>query len=505
MSAKPLSPLRWLAALAVLALIIGVLLNKTSDNRKTPEAPAEVISTPAVDNHNELIPLPPLTALQQIDLDKAPARRTLDLQHWVTEEGARVYFMQAAEVPMLDLQLLFAAGASRDGDSSGLASMTNAMLNEGAGGKDAGEIAAGFEQLGAEFSNSSHRDMALVGLRSLTASDKLDSALGLFTQVISKPDFPADAFERLRNQMLASLQFRLQNPGALGSEAFWSALYPQHPYGSLPQGQPDTLQNLSPDALRAFHQRHYSAGNAVIALVGDIDRQQAERIAARLSRQLPAGPAAPEIVAPAALEAQHVHVEFNSQQTHILLGQHGINRHDDDYTALFVGNQILGGSGFGSRLMEEIREKRGLSYSVSSSLVPMQATGPYMISMQTRSDQVPLALEVINQVLDEFIANGPTDAELIRSKRQILGEFPLSTASNSAIVSQLGMIGFYNLPLNHLQLFLDQVEKLSAEQIRDAFARRLPADQRVIVTVGPTPAPEDEAPETENAATEPDA
>ena len=176
-----------------------------------------------------------------------------------------------------------------------------------------------------------------------------------------------------------------------------------------------------------------------------------------------------------------------------MLGQLGVSRSAEDYPALYVGNQILG-SGFGSRLMEEIRETRGLSYSVSSSFSPMQATGPFVISMQTRTDQVEQALEVINTTLDGFIEEGPTEAELIRSKRQIMGEFPLSTASNSAIVSQLGMIGFYNLPLNHLQLFLDQVEKLTVEDVRSAFQRHLSKEQRLIVTVGqPLPEPEVEA------------
>lgn len=497
MSAKPMSPLRWIVAVAVLILIVAVLIN---ERNQTPSAPpaatTDTAETPAVsvpDVDPELDPIPPLTTLQSIDRDKAPARRVLDLQHWTTAEGARVYFMQATELPMLDLQLLFAAGASRDGELPGLATLVNGMLNEGAAGLDSGEIAAGFENLGAEFENSSHRDMALVSVRSLTAADKLDPALDLYAQVVSQPDFPDNAYQRLRNQLLAGLQFRLQSPAAQASEAFWSGLYGSHPYASLPEGQPESLAQITPEHLRAFHEQYYSAGNAVISLVGDVDRQQAERIAARLSSALPEGPAAPAVTDPEPIQSERKHVDFDSQQTHIMLGQLGVSRSAEDYPALYVGNQILG-SGFGSRLMEEIRETRGLSYSVSSSFSPMQATGPFVISMQTRTDQVEQALEVINTTLDGFIEEGPTEAELIRSKRQIMGEFPLSTASNSAIVSQLGMIGFYNLPLNHLQLFLDQVEKLTVEDVRSAFQRHLSKEQRLIVTVGqPLPEPEVEA------------
>ena len=485
---------RWLAVLLTL-VVLAVLLWLVY--QPAPRAPANIPSDTPVQQADSPQPdssepadaiaelLPELESLQRIDLDQPPARRNLDLQHWVTEQGARVYFMPAAELPMLDVQLLFAAGASRDGDQPGLAMLTNAMLNEGTGNKDAGAIAAAFEQLGAQFSNSSHRDMALVGLRSLTAADKLDPALALFANVVSRPSWPEQAFERLRNQLLASLRLRLQRPAALASEAFWADLYPQHPYGSLPEGTPESLNGLSTEQLQQFHQQYYTAGNAVISMVGAIDRAQAERIAQRLADALPQGPAAEATPEPQPISSSHRHIEFNGQQTHVLVGQHGINRHDPDYAALYVGNQILGGSGFGSRLMEEIRETRGLSYSVSSALIPMQATGPVMVSMQTRADQLDLALEVIHQSLDRFISEGPTEAELIRTRRQISGEFPLSTANNAAIVGQLGMIGFYGLPLNHLQLFLDQVQALTTEDIRQAFARHFHPDRRLVVTVGP--------------------
>src|SRR5690606_8484308 len=220
-------------------------------------------------------------------------------------------------------------------------------------------------------------------------------------------------------------------------------LYPGHPYGTLPEGQAESLQAMTPETLRQFHSQYYTTGNAVIALVGDINRERAERLAQRLADALPQGPAAPVIADPEPVASSHRHIEFDGQQTHVLVGQHGISRHDPDYAALYVGNQILGGSGFGSRLMEEIRETRGPSYSVSRNLIPMQATGPFMISMQTRADQVDQALEVIHASLDRFISEGPTEAGLVRTRRQISGEFPLSTANNAAIVGQLGVIGFY--------------------------------------------------------------
>ncbi|MEH6567142.1 MAG: pitrilysin family protein [Halopseudomonas sp.] len=497
-SIKPLSLLRWLLALAALGLMIAVLLNK-SPEPAPPLETAPVADSPAASNEPDIAeevfgsPLPALESLEQLDLDTPPARRGLDLQHWTTSQGTRVYYMRADELPMLDVQLLFAAGASRDAEQPGLAMLTNALLNEGTKRLSADDIASGFERLGAQFGNGAYRDMGLLTLRSLTASDKLEPALALFAQVLAEPDFPPAAVARVRQQMLAGLQYRLQRPGALASEAFWSTLYPEHPYGSLPDGQIDSLKAITRADLQGFHQRYYSSGNAVIALVGAISRERAEQLAQHLADALPQGPAAEATPSPAPVAASHTQIDFNSEQTQVIVGQQGIERGDPDYAALYLGNQILGGSGFGSRLMEQVREKRGLSYSVSSGFTPMQAPGPFSINLQTRSDQTSLALEVVNSTLDTFIAEGPTDAELARAKQQILGEFPLSTASNHAIVSQLAAIGFYQLPLNHMQLFMDQIQAVTAEQIKAAFARHLDPAQRVTITVGPPAGPEPEA------------
>ncbi|HEC53546.1 hypothetical protein LCGC14_0200220 [marine sediment metagenome] len=503
-SIKPFALLRWLLALVALGIMLAVLLNKSPREEMPPE-PTPVAAEPVASSEPDMAeevfgsPLPALESLEQLDLETPPARRGLDLQHWTTSQGTKVYYMQADELPMLDVQLLFAAGASRDGDKPGLAMLTNALLNEGTERLSADDIASGFERLGAQFSNSAYRDMGLITLRSLTASDKLEPALALFAQILAEPAFPAKAVERVREQMLAGLQYRLQSPGAQASEAFWSALYPEHPYGILPDGQADSLKAISRADLQRFHNTYYSSGNAVIALVGAISREQAEQLAQHLADALPDGPAAELTPEPQPVTASRIQVDFNSEQTQVIVGQQGIKRGDPDYAALYLGNQILGGSGFGSRLMEQVRENRGLAYSVSSGFTPMQAPGPFSINLQTRNDQAALALEVVNSTLDEFIAKGPTEAELARAKQQVLGQFPLSTASNSAIVGQLAAIGFYHLPLNQMQLFMDEVQALTAEQIQSAFAAHLDPSQRVTITVGPPQPEADAEPDTENA------
>lgn len=417
--------------------------------------------------------------------DQPLPRRKLDIQNWETEGGARVLFVEAHELPMFDLRLTFAAGSSQDGGVPGLAMLTNAMLNEGVEGKDVTAIAEGFEGLGADFGNGSYRDMAIASLRSLSAADKRAPALALFSQVVGQPTFPEDSLQRIKNQILTGFEFQKQNPGKLASLELFEQLYREHPYSHASEGTPESIPGLDAAQLRDFHAKAYTAGNVVIALVGDLSRAEAEAIAAQVSAALPQGAALPAPPAPQQPAAAHEHIDFPSNQTHLLLAQLGIERGHPDYAALYLGNQVLGGGGFGTRLMEEVREKRGLTYGVYSGFSPMQTNGPFMINLQTRAELAEGTLQLVQQLVAEFLREGPTEAELQRSKRQIAGSFPLSTASNVDIVGQLGSIGFYGLPLTYLEDFMQQVQALSVEEVKAAMNRHLSPDGFVIVTAGP--------------------
>lgn len=425
-----------------------------------------------------------LQSLAELD-GKAPTTRQLNIQHWNTAEGARVLFVEARELPMFDLRVTFAAGSSQDGDTPGLAALTNAMLNEGVQGKDVTAIAQGFEGLGADFGNGSYRDMAVASLRSLSAKDKRDQALKLFTEVTGKPTFPEDALKRLKNQMLAGFEYDKQNPGKLAGKTLFANLYGEHPYAHPSDGTPQSITGITLEQLRAFHAKAYTPGNAVIALVGDLNRSEAEAIAAQVSAGLPKGPALPAPAQPTEPKAVFTHIEFPSQQTHLMLAELGIDRQDKDWPALSLGNQILGGGAFGTRLMSEVREKRGLTYGVYSAFSPMQVRGPFMINLQTRAELSEGTLKLVQGILADYLRSGPTQQELDDAKRELAGSFPLSNASNASIVGQLGAIGFYNLPLSWLEDFMQQSQALTVEQVKDAMNKHLSADKLVIVTVGP--------------------
>jgi zinc protease len=224
---------------------------------------------------------------------------------------------------------------------------------------------------------------------------------------------------------------------------------------------------------------------ATLVLVGDISRKQAEAVAARLADTLPAGEKAPPLPAVAMLkQASTQFIDYPSTQSNVLMGQPGVRRGDPDYFALYVGNHVLGGSGLVSRISEEIREKRGLSYSAYSYFVPMKQDGPYTLGFQTRNEKREEALAVLRTTVRKFVEEGPTEKELQASKNNIIGGFPLAVASNSKITEYLAMIGFYDLPLDYLSTFTDRIRAVTAEQVRDAFHRRVKVDDMVTVIVG---------------------
>ncbi|WP_460119995.1 M16 family metallopeptidase [Pseudomonas sp. S2_C03] len=484
MSERKKSPLLLVALVAVAA--IGCAAFYFTQTRET-------VASEALDNAKSS---QKLQSLAELD-GKAPSRRTLNVQSWNTAEGTKVLFVEARELPMFDMRLIFAAGSSQDGDAPGLAVLTNAMLNEGVAGKDVSAIAQGFEGLGADFSNGAFKDMALASVRSLSAPDKREPALKLFCEVVGQPTFPADSFARIKNQMLAGFEYQKQNPGKLASIELMKRLYGDHPYAHSSDGTAQTVPAITLAQLKAFHQKAYAAGNVVIALVGDLSRAEAEAIAAQVSSSLPKGPALAKLAAPVEPKASNGHIEFPSKQTNLMLAQLGIDRDDPDYAALSMGNQILGGGGFGTRLMSEVREKRGLTYGVYSGFTPMQARGPFMINLQTRAEMSEGTLKLVQEVLADYLKTGPTQKELDDAKRELAGSFPLSTASNADIVGQLGAMGFYNLPLSYLEDFMQQSQSLTVEQVKTALNKHLSTDKMVIVTAGPTvpqkplPAPTD--------------
>ncbi len=408
-----------------------------------------------------------------------------EIQHWHTSNGMRVFFVPAPELPMVDLQLVFDAGSARDNELPGLARLTVGLLDEGSGDWDANTVASRFDDVGAQYSSGVERDLSWLSLRSLSDPEFLAPALETFVSVASKPSFPQRDYERLKRLMLVSLQNEAQRPGSVGRKAFYSAVYGDHPFASPQSGTEQSIKTITRSNVEEFYTEYFGAQNALLAVVGDLARAEAKQIAQRISHHLAIGKTAPTLpkVVPSRT-GKSVNIPFPSAQAHVFIGQPGMRRGDPDYFALYVGNHILGGSGFSSRLVKEVRVKRGLSYSVYSYFSPQSVKGPFSLGLQTRGDQADQAAEVAKKTIRDFIEKGPSEEELLPSIKNITGGFPLRIDSNADIVGYLALIGFYDLPLDYLDTFNDKVAAVTRESIQEAFKRRLNVDHMTTVVVG---------------------
>ncbi|MDP1638106.1 MAG: pitrilysin family protein [Candidatus Nitrotoga sp.] len=428
----------------------------------------------------------------------ASALATPHIQHWTSPSGARVYFVENHDLPMLDLTVTFAAGSSFDAtEKSGLAGLAHRMLDLGAEGLSEDDIARNMADIGAQFGKNFDADRAGISLRTLSSTAERVQALDILARVLQHPLFKEDVLAREKIRLIADLKEDETKPERIAEKAFGKAVFGTHPYGLPSAGEVATVENIQRTDIEAFYRTHYLAKTAVVAIMGDVTRAEAEAIAQNLTAQLPQGVETAQ-VAPVTMQikANEQRIIHPATQSHILMGAPGLARKDPDYFALYVGNHILGGGGFVSRLMHEIREKRGLAYSVYSYFIPMKLPGAYQIGLQTKKNQADEALRLVRATLREFIDKGVTKKELQASKQNIIGGFPLRIDSNKKIVDYLSVIGFYELPLTYLDDFVGNVDKVTIAQIRAAFERRVNPDAMATVIVG---APETQKPSNEGA------
>jgi len=419
----------------------------------------------------------------------------LPIQHWTQASGAKVYLVESHGIPMLDVQIDFDAGDRRDlADKAGLATMVSIMNAKGVAAKggspalDENQLSEAWADLGAAFSAGSGRDRMSFSLRTLSYPDLLPKAVALAARQIGEPAFPEAIWLRDRERIGASIREAKTRPATLAAEAFSAAVYGNHPYGY--ETTEATLGRISVNDMRQFYGRFIEPCRAKVSVVGDVSRTQADALVKALLARLPqrdaarceALPLVAEVEPLAAPVAQAI--AFQSAQAHVLIGQPGYKRSDPDFFALTVGNYTLGGGGFVSRLTSEVREKRGLAYSVYSYFSPGLHAGAFTIGLQTRPDQAEQAVQVARDVLAKFVTEGPNEAELKAAKDNLMGGFPLLIDSNAKLISNVANIAWNNLPLNYLDTWTAQVEKITAADIKAAFARKLQPVRMVTVVLG---------------------
>jgi zinc protease len=420
---------------------------------------------------------------------------SLELNRWTTSNGMQVLFAPSSELPIVDLRLVFDAGGARDMDPihpemqlPGLAKLTNGLIYEGSKDFTAQQVAETFEGMGVQYGNGSYRDMAVLDFRSLSDKKIFPKALDSINKILAQPLFEQKVLDRERNKMLVALKLAQEKPSAKAGLAFYKALYGNeisHPYASPTNGTKESLNKITRKDLKNYYKKYYVASNAVLAVVGDLKLEEVQKLAENLSKTLGTGQHAPKLpLVDTKKKGQTVKIKHSSTQTTIVMGMPVLSRGDKDYYALYLGNHILGGSGFSSRLVKEVRVKQGLTYSVSSYFAQMRAKGPFQISLTTKNKSANKAINLVNQVVSNFIKTGPTADELKQSKLNISGSFPLRTKSNKDIVEHLAVIGFYDLPENYLDIFKNKIEKITLAEINETFKRRVDLGKLSTIIVG---------------------
>lgn len=415
------------------------------------------------------------------------AQAAVNIQRWKTKEGTQILLVEHHENPIVDMAVSFkGAGSAFDPQNkSEVSEFTAALLTSGTKQLDEEAFNARTNDIAANLASASDLETSSVEMRSLSKPSVLKQSAALFNAALTRPRFDSAAFARLQKQGITTLQQEETDPGFIAGRTLTKLNYPDHPYGRGADITVDTIRNVTLDDVRAFHRTRYGKDNAVVAIVGDISRRRAEKLAEDALKGLPAkssaGNGAPDV---RNHPAQRHNIPFAGEQAQVLLGMPLIKRHDPDYYALVAGNYILGGGSFDSRLMKELRDRHGYTYGVFSTLEPATQAGPFGISFSTQKKNTRAALADARAVVEKFIAEGPTEAELKQAKANITGSFPLRFDTNAKLLDYLSLIGVHDLPDDYLEAYPKAINKLTVAQVRDAWRRRVKFSDLNIVVVG---------------------
>ncbi len=427
---------------------------------------------------------PTLTATQK-KAEKTEA--VLKIEHWTLKNGANIYYVYLDQLPIVDLSVIFNAGSAQDQQAFGLATFTNSSFAEGTSKSSANDIANGFAEVGANFSVDASRDMASINLRSLSRPALLGPAVKLFSDVLVDPKLPEKNYNRIKNQILQAIKQQQETPGSIASIAFYKKVYGNTPYAHNPLGTKQSINKITPQQIYQFYKKYYVGNNAIMVIVGNINKAKAADIAEKTVGRLSVGKVIGSAISkpPTTKKVTQV-VNYPSSQTSIRIGELGVSRSTPDYFPLKVGNYILGGGPLTSRLFKAIRQDKGLTYFVYSQFILMKEKGPFVISLQTKNQKSDEAITVVNAIVDKFVQDGPTQRELTTAKKHLIGSFPLGLDSNAAILNNVAMIAFYQLPLNFLDTYRDNIAAITLGQIKTAFQKHLQPNDFITVTVGPS-------------------
>ena len=398
--------------------------------------------------------------------------------------GIDAWLVQEHAVPLIALRFVFEGGSSQNpAGKEGVANFLSAMMDEGAGDLDSQKFQERMEELAFRMSFEDARDGFYGSFETLTANR--DPSIEMLRLAVNQPRFDADAVERVRKQLLSGLAFAAKNPNRVAGKAWSAQAFPGHPYGLPSDGTPESIAKIARDDLEAFRKRTFARDNLRVVAVGDINAEQLGALLDRVFGDLPAKadltPVA--VTTPEAKERVQV-IPMDVPQSVVQFGAPGIARDDDDFMAAFVLNQILGGGGFASRLTEEVREKRGLAYSVYSYLQPYRRAAIFAGGVATKNEEVGRSLDVIRAELRRMAEEGPTPEELQNAKDYLTGSFALRFDTNAKIANQLLGFLFEGYGIDYIDKRNALVSAVTLDDVKRVAARLLKADELIVTVVG---------------------
>jgi zinc protease len=421
------------------------------------------------------------------------ANAVLPIQKIDLPSGAKLFYVEAKTIPMVNIGIDFPGGSAYDPlNKAGVADLTADLMNKGSKikgkQKDEAYISDSLSDLGSMVSFNASNETSSVRIKTLSKPEILNAVVSQTSDMLAYPVFNQKILEREKALEISGLLESLTKPENIVGKQFKKMIYRDHPLGH--EETIDTIKKITIEDLKKFHQMYYRASNMNVLIVGDVSRDKAIEIGTLLTQNLPTGQRIdvelPSLQAlPLADESQRVvKISHPSAQAHIQMGMTSPSRKDPDYFPLLVGNYALGGGGFVSRLMSEIREKRGLAYSVSSYFYPAKNSGYFLAGMQTRKDQSNESVQLLRDTIERFIEQGPSDEEVLAAKNNLINGYPLRLDSNSKLLENISAIAWLGLPLDTLDEWTNQVKKVTKEDIQKAFKKNLDMKRMVTVVVG---------------------
>lgn len=406
----------------------------------------------------------------------------LDITSWEVN-NTPVYFSHVTGMQFLEILILFNAGSIFDGSKPGLSQLTNAMLNQGVKNKSASDIARDFECMGAELFTDADRDSAIIKLRTLIEPAYLEKSVKLFSRVLCQADFPQAAYTSLRKRYIGAIEMRALMPEAKIKDAFYGAMYGDHPYANPVMGTASNVKCIARKDIIDFYKKYYVANNAKIILFGGINKKIAKMLSNTILEHLPLGKESlPDNAILTNVNVTNRHITMSSSQAYLSIGGFGVGYHDPDYFPLMLACHILGGS-HQARLFTLIRKKHAFSYDASASLTSLKLSSHFIILLQTKTDQLKNATDIIIALLKELQRHGPTKEEFLRAKAELVNRFPLSLSTSGGVGTYITQIATYNLPLDYFDSYQSNVAKVSLQQVHHIFKKYFTVEKLAVVSV----------------------